>query len=93
MNSLIAVCKRRWCARSKNAVRLLGGIFAVLLLCLPAFSRRQLRPNSRNSHRPVLRRHSRRHGNGRRYGREVWLEPSPRMTRRSNARSLLPGME
>ncbi len=38
MNSVIAVCKRCWGARSRNAVRLLGGVFAVLLLCLPAFS-------------------------------------------------------
>ena len=32
------MCKSCWGARSKNAVQLLGGIFAVLLLCLPAFS-------------------------------------------------------
>src|SRR6202163_1791761 len=38
MNSMIAVCKRGWSARSKKAVQLLGGLFAVLLLCLPAFS-------------------------------------------------------
>src|SRR6202163_2851155 len=38
MNSMIAICKRGWGARSKNAVQLLGGLFAVLLLCLPAFS-------------------------------------------------------
>jgi Carboxypeptidase regulatory-like domain len=38
MNSVIAICKRSWGARSKNAVRVLGGLFAVLLLCLPAFS-------------------------------------------------------
>ena len=38
MNSVIAICKKGWGARSKNAVRLLGGLFAVLLLCLPAFS-------------------------------------------------------
>ena len=38
MNSVIAICKRGWGARSKKAVQLLGGLFAVLLLCLPAFS-------------------------------------------------------
>ena len=38
MNSVIALCKRCWGARSKKAVQLLGGLFAVLLLCLPAFS-------------------------------------------------------
>jgi len=38
MNSVISVCKRCWGARSKSAVQLLGGVFAVLLLCLPAFS-------------------------------------------------------
>src|SRR5579864_2927302 len=38
MNSVIAICKKVWGARSKNAVRLLGGLFAVLLLCVPAFS-------------------------------------------------------
>ena len=38
MNSVIALCKRCWAARSKRSVQLLGGIFAVLLLCLPAFS-------------------------------------------------------
>ncbi len=35
MNSVIKGC---WGARSKSAVQLLGGIFAVLLLCVPAFS-------------------------------------------------------
>jgi len=30
--------KRCWGARTKSAVQLLGGVFAVLLLCLPAFS-------------------------------------------------------
>jgi len=38
MNSVIAVCRKGWGARSKSAVQLLGGVFAVLLLCLPAFS-------------------------------------------------------
>src|SRR5580700_7704201 len=38
MNSVIAICKRCWGARSKSAVQLLGGLFAVLLLCVPAFS-------------------------------------------------------
>src|ERR1700674_6032562 len=38
MNSVIAICKKVWDGRSKNAVQLLGGLFAVLLLCLPAFS-------------------------------------------------------
>ena len=38
MNSVLALCKRGWGARSKKAVQLLGGLFAVLLLCLPAFS-------------------------------------------------------
>ena len=38
MNSVLALCKRGWSARSKKAVQLLGGLFAVLLLCLPAFS-------------------------------------------------------
>jgi hypothetical protein len=38
MNLVIAICKKVWDGRSKNAVQLLGGLFAVLLLCLPAFS-------------------------------------------------------
>jgi hypothetical protein len=38
MNSVIAVCKRSWGARTKSAVRLLGGVLAVLLMCVPAFS-------------------------------------------------------
>ncbi len=38
MNSAIAIGKRCWGARSKKAVQLLGGLFAALLLCLPAFS-------------------------------------------------------
>jgi hypothetical protein len=38
MNSVIVVCKRCWRAAGENAVQLLGGVFAVLLLCLPAFS-------------------------------------------------------
>jgi hypothetical protein len=38
MNSVIATCERCWGARSKSAVQLLGGLFAVLLLCVPAFS-------------------------------------------------------
>src|SRR5271169_1342725 len=38
MNSVITVWKRSWGARTKSAVKMLGGIFAVLLLCMPAFS-------------------------------------------------------
>jgi len=38
MNSVTAVCNRGWAARTKGAVQVLGGVFAVLLLCLPAFS-------------------------------------------------------
>src|SRR5229473_7359446 len=38
MNSVTAVGKSCWGARSKGAVKLLGGVFAVLLLCVPAFS-------------------------------------------------------
>ena len=38
MNSVIAVSKRCWGARSNKAMQLLGGVFAVLLLCVPAFS-------------------------------------------------------
>ena len=38
MNSVISVCKKCWDGGSKNAVQLLGGVFAVFLLCLPAFS-------------------------------------------------------
>ena len=38
MNSVIAICERCWGARTKSAVQLLGGLFAVLLLCVPAFS-------------------------------------------------------
>jgi hypothetical protein len=38
MKSVISGCKGGWGARTRGAVRLLGGIFAVLLLCLPAFS-------------------------------------------------------
>src|ERR1700692_1907115 len=38
MNSVTAVGKRCWGARTKSAVQLLGGVFAVLLLCLPLFS-------------------------------------------------------
>src|SRR5271169_2476293 len=38
MNSGTALCKSCWGAQSKKAVRLLGGVLAVLLLCLPAFS-------------------------------------------------------
>ena len=37
MNSVTAIGKS-WGARSRKAVQLLGGLFAVLLLCLPAFS-------------------------------------------------------
>jgi len=38
MNSVTELCRSCWGARSKKAVQLLGGVFAVLLLCLPAFS-------------------------------------------------------
>lgn len=38
MNLVMAVCKSCWGARSKKAVQILGGLAAVLLLCLPAFS-------------------------------------------------------
>jgi len=38
MNSVSGVVKRCWGARARNAAQLLGGVFAVLLLCLPAFS-------------------------------------------------------
>src|ERR1019366_2887626 len=38
MNSVTAVGKSWWGARTKSAVQFLGGVFAVLLLCLPAFS-------------------------------------------------------
>ena len=38
MNSVRAICKKAWGARGKSAVQLLGGLFVVLLLCLPAFS-------------------------------------------------------
>ena len=38
MNSVTGVCKRSWGARSKRSVQSLVGIFAVLLLCVPAFS-------------------------------------------------------
>jgi hypothetical protein len=38
MYSVIAIAKRCWGARTKSAVQLLGGVFAVLLLCLPVFS-------------------------------------------------------
>src|ERR1700693_4423528 len=38
MYSVKAIAKRCWGARSKSFVQLLGGIFAVLLLCLPAYS-------------------------------------------------------
>jgi hypothetical protein len=38
MNSVAAKSKRCSGARTRSAVQLLGGIFAVLLLCLPAFS-------------------------------------------------------
>jgi hypothetical protein len=38
MISVIAKGKSCWGARTKSAVQLLGGVFAVLLLCLPAFS-------------------------------------------------------
>ena len=38
MNSVLTMCKRCWGARSRSAVQLLGGVFGVLLLCLPAFS-------------------------------------------------------
>jgi Carboxypeptidase regulatory-like domain len=38
MNLVITLCKRSWGARSRSAVQLLGGVFAIFLLCLPAFS-------------------------------------------------------
>ena len=38
MNSGRAVRNRRWGARSRTAVQALSGLFAVLLLSLPAFS-------------------------------------------------------
>src|SRR5258708_9587015 len=38
MNSVTAVGKRCWGARTMGVVQLLGGVFAVLLLCVPAFS-------------------------------------------------------
>src|ERR1700719_319244 len=38
MNSATTVSKKCWGARTKSAAQLLGGVFAVLLLCLPAFS-------------------------------------------------------
>jgi hypothetical protein len=38
MNSVIATGKSCWGARGKSAAQSLGGVFAVLLLCLPAFS-------------------------------------------------------
>ena len=38
MYSVKAIGKSCWGARGKNLVQLLGGIFAVLLLCLPAYS-------------------------------------------------------
>jgi hypothetical protein len=38
MNSVLEVVKRCWGARSRKAAQLLGGLFAVLLLCLPAYS-------------------------------------------------------
>ncbi len=38
MNSVIGVIQKAWGARTRITVQLLGGIFAVLLLCVPAFS-------------------------------------------------------
>ena len=38
MISVRAVGKSCWGARTKGAVQLLGGVFAILLLCMPAFS-------------------------------------------------------
>jgi hypothetical protein len=38
MNSAIGVIQKAWGARARNAVQLLGAMFAVLLLCVPAFS-------------------------------------------------------
>jgi hypothetical protein len=38
MNSIITVFKGCWGARSMSAVQWLGGVFALLLICLPAFS-------------------------------------------------------
>jgi hypothetical protein len=37
MNSVPVLCSSSWGLRSNRAVRVLGGIFAALLLCLPAF--------------------------------------------------------
>jgi len=38
MNSVMGVFKKCWGARTHSTVQLLGGLFAVLLLCVPAFS-------------------------------------------------------
>jgi hypothetical protein len=38
MSSVLEVVKRCWGARTKKAAQILGGVFAVLLLCLPAYS-------------------------------------------------------
>jgi hypothetical protein len=38
MSSVIALCKSCWGVRSKCAVQLLSGVFAVLLFCHPMFS-------------------------------------------------------
>lgn len=38
MSSVLEVVKRCWGARTKKAAQALGGVFAILLLCLPAYS-------------------------------------------------------
>jgi hypothetical protein len=38
MSSVLEVVKRCWGARTKKAAQVLGGVFAVLFLCLPAYS-------------------------------------------------------
>ena len=38
MDSITRVCEKCFGARGKNAAQLLGGFFALLLLCMPAFS-------------------------------------------------------
>ena len=37
MNSELSLCTRYWGARRRNAVQLIGGLLAVVLLCIPAF--------------------------------------------------------
>src|SRR5260370_9362212 len=38
MNSVSSICETNWGGRLKHALQLLGGVLAVLLSCLPAFS-------------------------------------------------------